>query len=152
MAEDRPKSENAAEAAIGFAVLLAAGLFLYYLLGGGQSFDDSETYEISALFNSAEGIAVGSDVRMAGIKIGNVAAMGLDMDTYKAKVDLSIKNGIGIPDDSFVAISPVSLLGGYFMEITPGGSFLDVEPGGTLSNTQGYVSLITVISRAFSSD
>lgn len=145
-------SENVTEAAIGFLVLLVAGAFLYYLLEFRQTTDVGDTYEVSALFLSAEGISVGSEVRMAGIKVGDVATMEMDMDTYRARVMMNIDNQYPIPDDSFVTVAPESLLGGYFLNIAPGGSLFDVEPGGVLDNTQGYVSLLSILSLAFSSD
>ena len=145
-------SENVTEAVIGFLVLLVAGAFLYYLLEFRQTTDVGDTYEVSALFLSAEGISVGSEVRMAGIKVGDVTAMDLDMDTYRARVMMNIDNQFPIPDDSFVTVAPESLLGGYFLDIAPGGSMFDVEPGGILDNTQGYVSLLSILSLAFSAD
>ena len=139
-------SENVAESLIGLAVLVAAGVFLAVLVGDRGSNPASDSYEISANFLSAEGIAQGTDVRIAGISVGSVSGMAFNSETFEAEVTLRLDDEVLLPDDSLVAISTEGLLGGNFVEILPGGSPDNVEPGGRLFQTQSALSLIELLA------
>ncbi|MEK6205198.1 MAG: outer membrane lipid asymmetry maintenance protein MlaD, partial [Amylibacter sp.] len=106
-----------------------------------------DTYTVSASFRSAEGISLGTDVRMAGVKIGSVTSMELSPSTFRAEIDVEIKNKIEIPDDSAIAVTSEGLLGGNFIEIIPGASEFPVENGGEIEDTQGSVSFISLLMK-----
>ena len=138
---------NTAETLVGGAVLACAVTFAIYAgqivgVGGGD-----ETYPLTASFRSLEGISVGTDVRLAGVRIGTVTDIALDAETYRAVTTFGITGGVGIPDDSAVAISSEGLLGGSFVEILPGGSPFSFTPGDEISDTQSAVSLLTLLAR-----
>ena len=63
---------NTFEALVGAIVIILTVTFLFF---GFQSmrFDDEQNYNVSAVFNRIDGIKLGSDIRMSGIKIGTVA-------------------------------------------------------------------------------
>ena len=88
---------------------------------------------------------MGTDVRLAGVKIGSVTDVSLNATTYRADTRISVLNGIEIPDDSAVVISSEGLLGGNFVEIMPGGSLEYFAPGDQIEDTQGAVSLISLL-------
>jgi len=142
-------ASNVAETLIGAAVLTVAGGFLVY---AAQTADiggvGAGNYELSASFRKASGVAVGSDVRVSGVKVGTVAALGLDTDTYKAVANLSIRDDVKIPEDSVVKITSDGLLGGSYVSIDPGSSDFFAEDGGELEFTQGSVDLIDLLSKA----
>ena len=106
-----------------------------------------ENYNLAAEFRSVEGISIGTDVRLAGVKIGTVKDIKLDPDTYRVNAIFSVKNAIQIPDDSQAIISSEGLLGGNFIELVPGGSFDYLAPESIILDTQGAVSLITLLMR-----
>ena len=54
---------------------------------------------------------------------------------------------IKIPDDSQALISTEGLLGGTFLELVPGGSFDYLAPESVIMDTQGSVSIITLLMR-----
>ena len=140
--------ENLIEAVIGAGVLLVAGAFLFYAtqttgLGGSSG----GNYPVIAKFRSAEGIVIGSDVRLAGVKIGSVTSMSLDPVTYLAETTLSLNNGVDIPDDSQAAVASEGLLGGAFIDIAPGGSEFAIASGEEIIDTQSAVSLLDLLIR-----
>ena len=90
-------------------------------------------------------MTVGTDVRLAGVKIGTVTGVELNPETFRADTSFTVRDGIVIPDDSSVVISSEGLLGGNFVEIMPGGSPLNLEPGEEILDTQGAVSLISLL-------
>lgn len=140
-------SENVSEVLVGGAVLAAAFGFLVYAGQVAGVSTGGQDYELAASFRSAEGISVGTDVRLAGVRVGSVAGLDLNPETYRADTMLSISDGIEIPDDSLVAISSEGLLGGNFVEILPGGSPFYFADGDEFYDTQSSVSLVTLLLR-----
>ena len=140
-------SRNLVETVVG-AIVLGIAIFFAVLLwrfsdvgfGTGQ-------YTVDAKFRSAEGITVGTDVRLAGVKIGSVSNLSLDPQTFQAIARLSIKPEYQMPDDSAAIISSEGLLGGSFVEILPGGSYELMEDGSEFSETQGAVSFISLLMK-----
>lgn len=135
------------EVLVGAAVMaVAVGFFLYASnsTGGGAT---GGSYALSASFRSADGISVGSEVRLAGVQVGTVTAMALNPQTFRAETTFTIRDDVELPDDSAIAISSEGLLGGNFVEIIPGGSPFSYAPGDQIMDTQGSVSLVTLLMR-----
>ncbi|WP_323785893.1 outer membrane lipid asymmetry maintenance protein MlaD [Thalassovita sp.] len=144
-------STNQTEVAVGGMVLAVAIGFVVYA-GQMTGFTDrSSGYPLSASFRSLEGITVGTDVRLAGVKIGTVTDIALNSQTFRADTTFSIKDGIDIPDDSAVVVASEGLLGGNFMEIVPGGSPFNLTAGDEIEDTQGAVSLVSLLLKFVSS-
>ncbi|MGQ9455985.1 MAG: MlaD family protein [Armatimonadota bacterium] len=98
---------------------IVALVMVYWFLGGlGLR---ATTYRIYALFDNAQKLQRGADVRMAGVKIGLVADTSLTKDA-KARVDMLIRKDIRIPKDSVARITTGSFIGEYYVEIEPGRS------------------------------
>lgn len=141
-------SESTTEVLVGGAVLaVAIGFLVYAGQATGFSPAKSSDYTLAASFRSGEGVTVGTDVRLAGVKVGTVSEMNLNVQTYRADLVLSVKEGIEIPDDSAVVISSEGLLGGNFVEIYPGGSLDNFEPKDEIEDTQGAVSLVSLLMK-----
>ena len=137
--------ESLSEVVVGAVVLVAAGAFLAYAAQATGFSARGDTIDLSASFRSVEGITPGSDIRMAGVKIGTVTAMTLDPVTFRAQTTLTIDGAIPIPDDSSAVIASEGLLGGNFVEIVPGGSLDNFAPGDEIIDTQGAVSLLNLL-------
>jgi len=138
-------SNSAAETAIGAVVLAAATGFLVYAANTTGASGPTDSYEIHANFRSVEGVSLGTEVRLAGVKIGSVTALRLNPETFRADTTLSVAKDIILPDDSSVVIASEGLLGGNYVELVPGGSEFNLEDGGELLDTQGAVSLISLL-------
>lgn len=138
---------SAAETLIGAAVIAAAAIFAAYASQIGDGRRAGDAVSLSAQFRSAEGVAVGTDVRLAGIRVGSVTALELDPTTYMARATFSIDEAVAIPEDSDVKIASEGLLGGSFLEITPGASEFTLEPGAEIVNTQSSVDLLNLLMR-----
>lgn len=141
-------SESPTEVLTGGAVLVVAAGFLFYAsqFGGfGGAPTGAETY--SASFRSIEGVSIGTDVRLAGVKVGSVTDVRLNPQTFRADATFSVDGDVRLPDDSAAVIASEGLLGGSFVELLPGGSPFDLEPGSEIEDTQGAVSLIQLLLR-----
>ncbi|WP_103333799.1 outer membrane lipid asymmetry maintenance protein MlaD [Pseudotabrizicola formosa] len=137
-----------AEILAGAAVLaVAVGFMAYAAQSAGLLARGSETYPLTASFRAMDGISVGSDVRLAGIKVGSISDLRLNPQTFFADATIQLRNDILLPDDSAILISSEGLLGGNFVEILPGGSLDNYAPGDEIEDTQGAVSLITLLMK-----
>ena len=137
--------ESVTEVAVGALVIIVAGGFLAYAAqatgytrGGGDMI-------LTASFRSVEGVSVGTDVRLAGVKIGSVTGMDLNAQTYRADTVMTLSNDVPIPNDSSAVVASEGLLGGNFIEIVPGGSMDNFAPGDEIVDTQGAVSLLQLL-------
>jgi phospholipid/cholesterol/gamma-HCH transport system substrate-binding protein len=140
-------ASSAAETLIGAAVLSVAGAFLIYAANTADVDVARGQYELVAKFRKAEGIDVGGDVRIAGVKVGSVSGMRLDTNTYFASVTFVIDSSVKVPEDSLAKITSASLLGNSYIAIDPGASDLMLEPGEELTFTQSSVSVGDLIGK-----
>ena len=138
--------ENKLEVIVGAVVLaVAIGFVVFLYQSTGLSVSNSKHYELKADFRSADGIHIGTDVRLAGVKVGTVSDLSLNVETYRAEAELVIENEVDIPEDSALTVSSEGLLGGNFIEIIPGASYEYMQPGDEFLDTQGSVSLISLL-------
>ncbi|NQV61982.1 MAG: outer membrane lipid asymmetry maintenance protein MlaD [Alphaproteobacteria bacterium] len=140
-------SGNLVETLIGAVVLAVAGFFLYF------SYDKADIgvvqgYTLTAKFDKVDGVKVGSDVMLAGIKVGTVMAQTLDAKEYLAVLRLSLSSDVKLPDDSAIKIASDGLLGGKYLSIDPGGSEDYLQAGEEIRFTQGSVDLTELIGKA----
>jgi len=127
------------ETAIGAMVLLV-GLAVLGVSYGASSRAKLEGYDLQARFNKADGISVGSDLRLSGLSIGKVVAQGLD-DRFRAVLTLRLQPGITIPTDSSAIIQTDGLMGAKFVAIQPGGEDEVLKPGQMFQSTQDSVNV-----------
>lgn len=145
--------DTLSEILVGAAVVaVAVGFFVYAASGTGGLGGAPGGYELQASFRSAEGIGLGTEVRLAGVRVGQVTGMRLNPETFLADTTFSIDPALEIPDDSAVAIASEGLLGGSFVEIIPGGSPFVLADGEAILDTQSSVSLITLLMRFVSGE
>lgn len=104
-------------------------------------------YELTARMQRVDGIAVGTDVKLSGIKVGEVAALTLDPKTYLVIAHVKVHNDVQIPDDSSLVVTSSGLLGSSYLSISPGGSDKMIPPDGEIRNTQGSIDLMGLLSR-----
>jgi phospholipid/cholesterol/gamma-HCH transport system substrate-binding protein len=140
-------SERSEILAGGFVLLVAAGFLAYAANSAGLLARQGDSYPLTASFRAVDGITVGSDVRMAGLKVGTISDLTLNPQTFFADATLMLDANILLPDDSAILISSEGLLGGNFVEILPGGSLDTLAPGAEIEDTQGAVSLITLLMK-----
>ncbi len=139
-------AQNPLEILAGAAVIaVATGFVIYAGQLTGASNRGNSSYPLTASFRSAEGISVGTDVRLAGVKVGSVTGMQLNSTTFRADTVFSIDDTVILPDDSAVIVSSEGLLGGSFIELLPGGSPFNLDPGAEIEDTQSAVSLINLL-------
>lgn len=98
---------------LGLVVVLALALNFQRLplVGGGDTF--------RAEFADASGLQVGEEVRVAGIKVGQVT--GIELDGAKVIVELTVKD-VDLGDETTAGIEVKTLLGQHYLSLSPSGS------------------------------
>ena len=137
---------NVAEVLTGAVVLVVAIGFLTYA-GSNTGQGSVSGYTVSASFNDISGLGVGSDVRLAGVKVGRVLTTHIDPKSYQANIDMTLQAGLQIPTDSSAQITSDGLLGGKFVSVVPGGAEAMIKPGGRITITQSAVSLEDLLGK-----
>ena len=137
---------NIAEVLIGAIVLVvAAGFLAYALAHSGRT--SGSGYDLSAKFDHIDGLGVGSDVRLAGVKVGTVVGEQIDPKSFEAVVTFSVRNDIKLPKDTAAIVTSESLLGGKYVSLQPGADDTTLQPGQSITITQGSVSLEELLGK-----
>lgn len=139
---------NTLETLVGALVICAAALFSLFAYRVAGLGGPSGGYHVSAQFNNIAGVAVGTDVRVAGVKVGTVVGQTLDPKSYQARIDMLLQPQLQLADDTSAKITSEGLLGANFVALEPGGSETKLTNGGEISYTQGAVDLWSLISQA----
>ncbi|MBX2830442.1 MAG: outer membrane lipid asymmetry maintenance protein MlaD [Rhodospirillales bacterium] len=139
-------SNRLIETLAGAAVIAVAVVFAAYSYSRA-GIDTVQGYEINASFNRIDGLTVGNDVRVSGVKVGSVISQDLDPKTYMAVVKMSVRSDLVLPLDSSAKIASDGLLGGKFVALEPGGDIDMIEAGGEIEYTQGSVNLEDLIGQ-----
>ena len=134
------------EIVMGLVVLVGAGIFavMVYQASDIQSADG---YLLHAEFGTTGGLSVGDEVRLSGIKVGQIVGQSLDPVTYAARIDMRIDDAVQLPSDSSARITAASLLGGNFLEILPGAGEDMMPEGTTIFDTRDPVSLSDLLGK-----
>lgn len=118
-----------------------------------------QTYTVHAQFNNIGSIRVGSPVKSAGVLIGRVTQVGFDNIKFMAVITIELQSSYEFPDDVSLRIMSSGLIGGQFVEMTPGFSLEDktleqaaleaTQAGKTLTinNTQSAIILEDLIGQ-----
>lgn len=135
-----------AELVVGAVVLAIAAGFLAWstdAFGGATQ----GSYPLRAAFPSVDGVEKGTEVRLAGVRIGRVSDVRLNPETYFAEAELRVPQTILLPTDSAALIQSDGLLGGSYIELQPGGSDEMLAPGDEIEDVQGAVSLLALMMK-----
>ena len=137
-----------AEVATGAVVLGIAALFLAYaMLHSGRAGSVTDGLVLTARFDKIDGLNNGADVRIAGVKVGSVTGQRINTETFAAEVTLNVDSTLRLPSDTSAEITSEGLLGGKYVSLVPGGSERFLANGGRITETQGSVSLESLLGR-----
>ena len=135
------------EALAGLFVLIVAAGFLFFAYQGANIKSHSNNYVLIAKFSQADGLSIGSDVRISGVKVGYVSKEYLDFDNFKAVVELSLDQAVKLPTDSSAQIVSDGLLGGKYLSIAVGADDKALVSGEEIKYTQSSVNIETLIGK-----
>ncbi len=138
--------KNLIETLMGSVVIAVAAIFMAFAYSKADVGAVSG-YTVKAKFDRIDGIKVGGDVRLSGIKVGTVVEEILDPNTYFAVVTLSIDNSIKLPTDTSAACTSSGLLGDKYLNLSPGADDTMIPEGGEIESTQGCIDLFALLGQ-----
>ena len=133
---------------VGFFVLIGI-LCIGYLtihLGQMEWFGD-KYYRLYAQFQSVSGLKPGTHVEMAGVQVGLVDAIILDLEKQMARVTLKIQKNIELTDDVIASVKTSGLIGDKYIKLSPGGSDIILKSGDYITETESAIDLEELISK-----
>jgi phospholipid/cholesterol/gamma-HCH transport system substrate-binding protein len=135
---------------LGVGIFVLIGLmcvgYLTIRLGKMEVFKD-EHYILNARFQSVAGLKAGANIEIAGVSVGQVDAISLDLKEHVAMVQLKIKKGVILTDDVIASIKTAGLIGDKYIKLSPGGSEDTLEPGDTIFETESALDIEEIISK-----
>lgn len=135
------------ETVLGAAVLAVA---VFFLIFGYTETNESAVggYTIKAKFSRVDGVKIGDEIRMFGVRVGSVASLELDPTDYLVQMTMNINHGIKLHSDAFAAINTAGLFSGKFIALDPGGGEDEVlKPGDAIAFVQDSVILDELVEK-----
>lgn len=137
---------------IGVGLFVAAGLAALFMLAMQVSnlstMSNEQGYELIARFENVGGLKVRSPVSVAGVRVGRVADISFDNETYEAIVRMNIEPRYDrFPTDTSARIFTAGLLGEQYVALEPGGAEEVLKAGDSIQLTQSALVLEQIIGQ-----
>ncbi len=127
---------------------LAALFMLAMQASNLGSFTSEGSYQVSARFVNIGGLKVKSAVKVSGVKIGQVADIDYDSNTFEAVVVMNIEDKFSqFPRDTIASIFTSGLLGEQYIGLEPGGDIKLLENQSEIRHTQSAMVLEQLIGQ-----
>ena len=112
---------------VGSFVVIVGALLLIFSSRGSVS--DVGGYKLKAIYQSVDGVSVGTNVMLTGIKVGEVTKLGYVPDGHRVSMTMRIDDDIKLPIDSVAMIISSGMLGGKYIKLEPGGEIDNLGDG-----------------------
>jgi phospholipid/cholesterol/gamma-HCH transport system substrate-binding protein len=136
------KVEISVGAFVSIGVLALA--YLSFTLGG-LDFRTRRHYRLHARFSSVGELKVGDSVKLAGVRIGEIARVKL-VD-FAAEAELLLDDDVALPDDTIASVQSAGLLGDAYVSLSPGGSDRNLSSGAHILRTEPAVNITELIAK-----
>lgn len=143
-------SKKIVEILVGFFMLLGitALVFMAFKVSGLTVFSSKESYyKVFAEFDNIGSLKVRSPIMIAGVNVGQVGAIDLDPQNFRARTTLLIRKDHQLPIDTSANIYTQGLLGSNYVNLTPGFADSNLENGGVIESTQPAIVLEKLIGQ-----
>lgn len=120
-------------------IVLAIAFLVFFKLQVGTGHWGDYTLRVS--LTDAAGLDLGSDVRVAGTKVGSVTGLSLEQPGYRAIAEISIRDDILLPVDTTATVSSPSL-GDVFLSLRPGHANQKIPKGGVIGARRTLTSAL----------
>ncbi len=137
------------ELTVGLFVMagLLALAMLALKVGNIHALNLGGTYAVTADFNDVGSLKPKAPVTVAGVRVGHVARITINPQTYQAVVTLDLLKKYRFPRDSSASIETAGLLGEQYVSLSPGGSRRYLKNGSKIRITQSAIILEKIISQ-----
>ena len=134
------------EFVIGLLIIIISIISIFYYSSKINLLNNTETFQINSSFFNIGNMNIGNDVKINGVKVGEVLNIKLDQETYMAIITSSVDKSIQIPDDSVFKISNNGFIGSSYLEIQLGNSEEFLKNNDHSVNNIDAVSLEEIIN------
>ena len=134
------------EFALGLLILILSIISIFYYSSKINLLNKIETFQINSSYFDIGNTTIGNDVKINGVKVGEVLNIKLDPLTYMAIITSSIDKSINIPNDSVFKISNNGFIGSSYIEIQLGDSEEILKNNDFSANNVDAVSLEEIIN------
>ena len=110
------------EFVLGLIILILSIISIFYYSSKINLLNKNETFQINSSYFDVGNMTIGNDVKINGVKVGEVLNIKLDQVSYMAIITSSIDKSINIPNDSVFKISNNGFIGSSYIEIQLGNS------------------------------
>ncbi len=124
------------EIKVGALVLVAIAVLAYFVIKIQDigSFRAEDSYVINVRFENAAGLGIDDPALLAGVRVGRVSAVRLNMQEGVAEVELQLLRTVQVHDDAVAIVGSTGMLGDRVLDLKPG------SPGRPLVEEGGWIS------------
>ena len=141
-----PRRSFSVEFWVGLFTLAGVACAGYLAVGlAGMQLGNSDKYDLYAEFDNISGLKYGASVEIAGVPVGEVAA--IDLKDPVARVRMQINKEVRLRDDDILSIRTKGIIGDRYIKVSRGGVGKDVPIGGTVMDTESVIDIEDVIGK-----
>lgn len=100
-----------------------------------------------AKFNNIDGVKIGTEVKIGGLKVGSVDDIQIESENFQIKVKIKIREDLKIPSDSLLAVTSSGIFGIKYLTIKAGFDDSMLHNGDFFTMTQSSMNLEDLISK-----
>jgi phospholipid/cholesterol/gamma-HCH transport system substrate-binding protein len=126
---------------------IAALVMLAMKVGNLGTYNVSDSYQVHAYFSNIGGLKTKASIKSAGVLVGRVTDISLDMERYEARVVMSLDKRYQFSKDTAAKILTSGLLGEQYIGLDVGGDEVMLKDGDELKMTQSAVVLEDLIGK-----
>ncbi len=131
---------------LGLFILIISLIGFFYYSSKINFLNKVESIDINSSFFEIGNMSIGNDVKINGVKVGEVSSIKLDQESYMAIITSSLDKSIDIPSDSVFKISNNGFIGSPYIEIQLGNSEEFLKNNDYTVNNIDPVSLEEIIN------
>jgi phospholipid/cholesterol/gamma-HCH transport system substrate-binding protein len=136
------------ETIVGACVIILCIILIIFVYNRG--FIDksrNEVYILTAAFDRVDGINIGSEVSVSGVKVGEVRNKKLDSTNYSAIVQIALNKDLLLPIDTSAEIVSANLMGDKYITLIPGAEAEFLKDGDVIEFTQSSINIENLITK-----
>ena len=134
------------EFVLGLIILIISVICIFYYSSKLNLFNNVEKFKINSSFFDIGNLNIGNEVKINGVKVGEISNISLDQENYMAIITSSIEESIKIPNDSIFKISNNGFIGSPYLEIELGISEELFKNNDYTTNNVDAISLEEIIN------
>ena len=127
-------------------ILISLVIFINLFNSYSSNKSNNVSFSLNSDFNNVGSLSVGNDIKIHGVKVGEVANISINPELLVANVIIEFDNFYKIPSDSIFTITSNGLMGGSYIDIKIGSSELIFTENETTKSNIDAISIENIIS------